>query len=167
MSLGTLVLAHNNVTPTDGSNFPPPSELCLETGCQGRVWIYFRSVNHISQWGTVSSVGVTAYEKNVICRQLGYNTCRSSIPPVHLQTTSSPVWLTKLNCSNATGVTNILQCNYSNCEPDDDCNNHNNDLVLNCYNNGELPSHIIFSIVWLIFVVTNFMGGKTKFKTLK
>lgn len=123
------MLLSNNIPNNTGNHHPSPG--CSTEHCEGRVWIFFSNVNRISQWGTISKLGMGKYEKGLICNQLGYVDYTDYDPIVDdLPEPSPPVWLTEIACEH--NSSNILQCNYTHCTDDSECSNHTNDLIITC-----------------------------------
>ena len=56
---------------------PSLGDLCLDSDSEdqaksGTVFIYYTDEFHAQSWGTICDDGVNTYSKNVMCRQLGY-----------------------------------------------------------------------------------------------
>lgn len=134
ITLGTLKISEevpDSVSPQKTAN-------CTVSNCVGRLWIFYSDVRQVEQWGTINGEDskINQYEKDVICRQLGYEAARPSIiePHKNLTNNSVPVWLTGIDCGDQPGSiqeykTNILQCNHSVCYG---CTDHSTDLLISC-----------------------------------
>ena len=108
---------------------------CSNNACTGRLWIYFSDASREQQWGTINMRGgMDQYERDIVCRQLGYKGSHDSSqrePP--LSDDSAPIWLTNVTCGGVNergNELNLLECNHFNiC--DSSCS-HDDDVVMNC-----------------------------------
>lgn len=145
-NLGTLIVAEEAPNITGIPTVHPACDPDNHDGgyhCIGRVWILYSTPNNITQWGTISSLGIDHSAKRVMCHQLGYSISQndSFMPPILVDNTP-PIWLTDVsNCGD--GDSNILQCNHRLCEFGDDCYDHMKDLIISC---GESLVSVI--IMW-------------------
>lgn len=73
------------------------------------------------------------YEKEIVCRQLGYKKAHDqSYEPPPLADNSVPIWLTNVSCGGVKdrgNELNLLQCNFNIC--DSTCN-HDDDVMISC-----------------------------------
>lgn len=133
--MGTLIVAEEVPNITGTHTVHPdchPDAHGGEYRCQGRVWMLYSTSDRVTQWGTISSIGIDESAKNVICHQLGYNKSVSNVTQrKNLTDDTPPIWLTDVNnCGNGDG--NILQCNHRLCELGSKCYNHSLDLIVYC-----------------------------------
>ena len=116
--------------------------MCTIDGCIGRLWIYYTDDIRKTDWGTFSTEGgMGQYERDIVCRQLGYQKSNSSENPYPPTSPGDniPVWFTNVDCGNAPisrarYKNNILQCDHEFCEGCTDYK-HKDDVVISC---GEL-----------------------------
>ena len=93
---------------------------------QGRVEVLYSNV-----WGTVCDIGFNYHSCNVLCRSLGYGTCKSILTRASYGRGIGKVWMNEVKC---TGTEQYLhECNRLPWGNARNCGEHAGDVGVECH----------------------------------
>lgn len=93
---------------------------------QGRVEVLYNDI-----WGTVCDIGFNYNSGNVLCRSLGYGTCRTITARAHYGRGIGKVWMSEVRCN---GTEHWLhECKRLDWGNAPRCSAHAGDVGVECY----------------------------------